>query len=118
FSDREAQKPWIFVGDYRFNWEARVQNDHWASCTASEFALETYSASPTYFANLSDRLFVVVSSGTPFISQLLSYTDSVLANHGRCVMPFPENFEMVAGGQSPRYKALDGSCVARFLKIG
>ncbi|MDC0835627.1 hypothetical protein POG22_21925, partial [Geitlerinema sp. CS-897] len=46
FSDREAQKPWIFVGDYRFNWEARVQNDHWASCTASEFALETYSASP------------------------------------------------------------------------
>ena len=34
-----AQKPEIFVTGGRFNEEARTQNDHWASCTASKFAL-------------------------------------------------------------------------------
>ncbi len=33
-------------------------------------------------------------------------------------IPFFRNFEIVAGGQSPLYKAIDDSCMARFSKIG
>ncbi|PPT08975.1 hypothetical protein CKA32_001232 [Geitlerinema sp. FC II] len=46
FSDREAQKPCIFVSDRQFYGEARVQNDHWASCTLSEFALLVFFSKP------------------------------------------------------------------------